>query len=146
MKTSNLTKVAAVIAIAIIASVNSTMASNKTSEKNYFTKEFIVNDLARIDTSEVALMTSGMRVGEFLERNIKYPAAALENGIEGHVDVLCKVGTNGLISDVKIMNSVDDRLSQEVIKAVKKLSFIPATQNGYAASYTILIPVTFDLR
>jgi len=134
-------KLTALMVIATMISAKTALASDKFAEKIPVKIEYV----NAIDTSEVALVSSGVKLNLYLENRIKYPALAIENGIEGSVKVLARVGTNGLVTDVEILETVDDRLAQEVIKSVKNLTFIPATQNGYAVSYTIMIPVKFDL-
>lgn len=145
MKTSFFSKIAAAVFVAALSSFGAVMASGSLSLKETDSKIFASDGTTAIDTSELALMANGVKVGNFLESNIRYPALALENGIEGQVRVLAEVGTNGLVKDVKVLSAVDERLANEVIKATKKLSFIPATQNGYAVSYSIIVPVRFDL-
>jgi TonB family protein len=108
-------------------------------------KSFDPSVPAGADTSEIALMANGLNVNSYLLSNLEYPQAAIDEGIEGEVRVLCTVGSNGHVSDVKVLSSDDSRLSEAVIKAVYSLSFIPATQNGFTMSYTLVIPVAFDL-
>lgn len=145
MKTTILNRIATVIIVAALTSFGAVIASGNLSLTDSDLKIYATDGTAAIDTAELALMANGVKVGNFLESNIKYPYAAIEDGVEGTVKVMAKVGTNGLVTDVKVLSAVDERLANEVIKATKKLSFIPATQNGYAVSYSILVPVKFDL-
>ena len=81
-----------------------------------------------------------------LELSLSYPEAALKQELEGGVLILCTVDTDGNVSDVKILQDIGGGAGLEVAGAVRKLKFNPAMQNGYATSYTMIIPVVFDLE
>lgn len=80
-------------------------------------------------------------------KNICYPSAAQENGIEGRVVVRFVVTKNGSVGDVKIVRGKDPDLDKEakrVIKTVKKFS--PGKMNGKAVNVWYTLPVTFKVQ
>ena len=80
-------------------------------------------------------------------KNICYPSAAQENGIEGRVVVRFVVTQNGSVGDVQVVRGKDPDLDKEakrVIKTVKKFS--PGKMNGKAVNVWYTLPVTFRLN
>jgi len=146
MKTQILSKFIVAIIIAAITSISQVTAGENLPLVESVKKVYVTSDRFAADTSEIALMSSGIKFNSYLKSNIRYPALAVEKGIEGSVRVLCEIGTDGLVKDIKVLSAVDEMLAKEVIKAANKMSFIPATQNGFAVSYSIIIPVKFDLE
>lgn len=51
-----------------------------------------------------------------ISKNIKYPALALENGMEGKVIVQFVVERDGSVSPVKVVRSADPSLDKEAIR------------------------------
>lgn len=64
---------------------------------------------------------------KYLKENMKYPQTAIDNGIEGDVDVSFTVKADGSIGAIKIVRMVDPDLEQEAIRLVKQMpAWIPA--------------------
>lgn len=55
----------------------------------------------------------------YIKENMKYPQAAIDNGIEGTVDVSFTVKADGSVGSIKIVRMVDPDLEQEAIRLVK---------------------------
>jgi protein TonB len=84
---------------------------------------------------------------EFLSKNIKYPAVAEENGVQGRVIVTFVVERDGSITDVRVVKSVDPSLDKEAQRVVKSMPrWIPGKQNGSAVRVKYTVPVTFKLQ
>ena len=84
---------------------------------------------------------------KWLSKNIKYPAIAEENGVQGRVIVRFAVGKDGSIHDPKVLRSVDPSLDKEALRVVKAMPrWIPGKQNGVAVSVYFTLPVTFQLQ
>ena len=84
---------------------------------------------------------------EYLSKNIKYPAVAEENGVQGRVIVTFVVERDGSITDVKVVKSVDPSLDKEAIRVTKSMPhWIPGKQNGSAVRVKYTLPVTFRLQ
>lgn len=83
----------------------------------------------------------------FLSKNIRYPAVAEENGVQGRVIVTFVVERDGSITDVKVIKSVDPSLDKEAMRLVKSMpNWIPGKQNGQAVRVKFTLPVTFQLQ
>ena len=84
---------------------------------------------------------------KWLSKNIKYPAIAEENGVQGRVIVRFAVGKDGAIHDPKVLRSVDPSLDKEALRVVKAMPrWIPGKQNGVAVAVYFTLPVTFQLQ
>ena len=83
----------------------------------------------------------------YLQKNIKYPALARENGIEGTVYLTFVVGPDGAIRDVKMLRGIGFGCDEEAIRVAKNMpSFKPAKQNGRAVNYQFNMPIKFTLK
>ena len=82
----------------------------------------------------------------WLSQNIKYPAVAVENGIQGRVTVSFVVEKNGSISNVNVVKSVDPSLDNEAVRVVRSMPrWTPGKQNGQPVRVKYTIPVNFKL-
>ena len=83
----------------------------------------------------------------YLQKSIKYPPVAEENGIQGRVICTFVVERDGSVTDVRIAKSVDpslDKEAQRVVSAMPK--WIPGKQNGQSVRVKYTLPVTFRLQ
>ena len=83
----------------------------------------------------------------YLQKAIKYPPVAEENGIQGRVICTFVVERDGSVTDVRIAKSVDpslDKEAQRVVSAMPK--WIPGKQNGQSVRVKYTLPVTFRLQ
>ncbi len=84
---------------------------------------------------------------EWLSRNVKYPAVAEENGVQGRVIVRFVVGKDGSISNAHVIRSVDPSLDKEALRVVKAMpKWVPSKISGEAVSVWMKLPVTFNLQ
>lgn len=84
---------------------------------------------------------------QYIQVNLKYPATAKENGIEGVVAVIFTVRTDGSIGNIKIKRMVDPDLENEAIRLVKQMpAWVPATDNGQPVESTAEVDVPFTLE
>lgn len=89
----------------------------------------------------------GGNLNEYLSKNIRYPAIAAENGVEGRVVVQFTVAKDGSIKDIIVLSPVDRALDEEAVRVVKGMpNWIPGKQNGVNVSVLIRVPVTFKLQ
>ncbi len=76
-----------------------------------------------------------------------YPAMAKRRGYEGIVLLNVLVGTEGMVSEIKIKNSSGHiSLDRAALKTVKNWLFSPATEGGRRVVMWVDIPVEFQLR
>ena len=78
---------------------------------------------------------------------IKYPKAAIENGIQGKVIVEFVIEKDGSVSSVKIVKSAGDLLDAEAVKVISASpKWKPGMKGGEAVRVKMAVPVEFKLR
>lgn len=88
---------------------------------------------------------SGLRT--YLNQNIRYPAEAQENCVQGRVVVSFVVGKDGHISDVTVLRSVDPSLDKEAVRVIKNMPrWTPGKQGGEPVKVRYNVPVSFRLN
>jgi protein TonB len=86
-------------------------------------------------------------LAQFLQKNLKYPPIAEENGIKGRVTCQFVVERDGSITDVQVVRGVDPSLDREAIRVIKSMpKWIPGKQNGKAVRVRFTCPITFTLQ
>lgn len=82
----------------------------------------------------------------YFSENMKYPAVAKDNGIEGVVTVEFVVNADGSIGQIKIARMLDPDLEQEAIRLVKTMpKWTPAEKGGAPVAQSVTLPVEFTL-
>ena len=85
-------------------------------------------------------------LNKYLTDNMKYPQTAINNGIEGVVDVSFTVKADGSIGAIKIVRMVDPDLEQEAIRLVKGMpAWTPADNNGQPVDAQTQVQIKFTL-
>lgn len=83
---------------------------------------------------------------KWLSKNLKYPASAQENGIQGRVLVQFVVNKDGSIVEPKVIRSVDPALDKEALRVVSAMpKWQPGKQRGKTVRVRFTLPVTFRL-
>ena len=83
---------------------------------------------------------------KFLQRNVRYPKEALEQGKQGRVIVQFVVEKDGSITDAKIAKSVDPQLDAEALRVVNAMpNWTPGKQKGKEVRAYFTLPVVFRL-
>ncbi|MCM1168721.1 MAG: TonB family protein [Bacteroides sp.] len=84
---------------------------------------------------------------EYLSKNIRYPIAALESGIQGRVYINFVVEKDGSITDVKVMRGIGGGCDEEAVRVVKAMpKWNPGKQRGRPVRVLYSIPVIFNLN
>ena len=84
---------------------------------------------------------------KYISNNIKYPAMAMENGVQGRVVVQFVVTKDGSVGEVKVVRGKDPDLDKEAVRVVKSLpKFIPGKMNGQAVNVWYTLPINFKLQ
>lgn len=85
-------------------------------------------------------------MNEFIAKNLQYPAMAMENGVEGVVELSVAINPDGTIGTIKVTRMVDPDLEQEAIRIVKKMpNWIPGDNAGTANAETAIVKISFSL-
>lgn len=83
---------------------------------------------------------------KWLSKNLKYPASAQENNIQGRVLVQFVVNKDGSIVDPKVIRSVDPALDKEALRVVSAMpKWQPGKQRGKTVRVRFTLPVTFRI-
>jgi TonB family protein len=92
---------------------------------------------------------SGVQLPRLI-REVKpnYTSDAMRAKIQGTVLLECVVNTNGEVTEIKILRSLDQvfGLDQEAIKAAKQWRFAPGTRLGQPVPVIVSIELSFTLR
>ena len=83
---------------------------------------------------------------EYFKKNMRYPEAAKEAGMQGRVTVQFVVNKDGSISGAKVLRSVEPDFDAEAIRLVNAMpKWKPGTQKGEPVKVKYTVPVMFRL-
>ena len=82
---------------------------------------------------------------KYLETNLRYPQAALENKVKGKVTIEFTVDTCGALSDFNVTKSLGYGCDDEVIRLVKEgPKWSPSTEDNIAIGSNVRVRMKFD--
>lgn len=85
-------------------------------------------------------------LSNFILENIEYPNVAKNQNIEGTVPVTFIIETNGFVSNVKALKTVNGGCSEEAVRVTLMTKWKPAEKNGKLVRYRMTIPIVFNLK
>lgn len=84
---------------------------------------------------------------KYIKENMKYPAIARENDIQGTVPVQFVVMPDGSISNVRVARSIGGGCDEEAIRVIKSMPrWRPGKHNGRAVPVNFTLPIKFKLE
>jgi protein TonB len=84
--------------------------------------------------------------GKYLGKNIRYPAIARENNVQGRVVLTFVVERDGSLTDIKVLRSLGSGTDEEAVRVLKASpKWKPGIQNGRPVRVQYSIPVNFTL-
>lgn len=88
---------------------------------------------------------------EFLYKNIRYPAIARDNGVEGNVVISVIVEKDGSLTNPKVIRDPGAGLGEEAVRVVEMMAdlpekWTPGVQRGNKVRVQFILPVKFELR
>jgi len=84
---------------------------------------------------------------KFIQSNLKYPAIARENDIQGTVVVQFVVAADGGISRVNVARGIGGGCDEEAVRVVKSMpKWRPGKHNGRAVPVNFTLPIKFRLE
>jgi TonB family protein len=87
------------------------------------------------------------RFYEYWSKNVKYPAEAIENNIEGNVFLSFIVEKDGTLSDIQVERSLGSGTDEEAVRVLKgSPKWIAGIQKGKAVRVKYHIPIGFMLN
>jgi len=72
-----------------------------------------------------------------------YPADAMRDNVEGTVTLYAVIHTDGSVSGIKVLNSVDPRLDEAAARALARWQFRPGTKNGDPVELEAVVMIPF---
>lgn len=89
----------------------------------------------------------GAALDRFIQANIKYPAEAKSQGIQGKVYVQFIVEKDGTLTDIQVRKGVHKALDAEAVRVVSIMpNWSPGTVRGKKVRVRYTLPITFHLR
>ncbi len=83
----------------------------------------------------------------WVQRQVKYPDAAADNGIQGTVYIQFTIATDGSLTNIRVLRSVDPLLDQAAITAIKASpKWTPGKQRNKPVQVSYQVPVVFRLQ
>ncbi|WP_192821579.1 energy transducer TonB [Rufibacter sp. LB8] len=83
----------------------------------------------------------------YISKNIKYPRAALSQGIEGTVVLSFVVMPSGDIAQIEVLKGLGFGTEEEAIRVVSKMPrWKPGIQNGRAVPVKMTLPIRLELN
>ena len=83
---------------------------------------------------------------DYLLQNTRYPVEAMELEITGEVVVEFYVERSGMITNAKVIKSVDPFLDKEALRVVTNMpNWEPGTKNGLRMRSQLTIPINFKV-
>lgn len=83
----------------------------------------------------------------FFDRNLSYPVAAVQDSLEGVVDVVFVIDTAGRARNIEIRNSLGVLFDEEVVRLMEKMPlWRPASYNGKPVEEKMSLPLAFKLK
>jgi len=83
---------------------------------------------------------------EYINRHVRYPADAHQNGVQGKVIIRFAVNESGKVENAEIIRGIYPSIDAEGLKVVSSLpDFTPGEQNGKKVAVWYTMPITFRL-
>lgn len=86
-------------------------------------------------------------LNKFINKTVRYPAIAQENGITGRVFVGFVIDRDGSVTQVRVLRPVDPALDKEAIRVIKAMpKWKPGKQRGKPVRVSYTVPINFQLN
>ena len=84
---------------------------------------------------------------QYINNNLKFPAEAQENGVDGTITIQFIVDRQGNVTNPVIIRGVDPALDQAVLDVIKNSpKWEPGKQNGQTVKVKFSVPIVFKLN
>lgn len=86
-------------------------------------------------------------LGQFLQKNLRYPAAASRANVSGRVFVSFVVNSDGSIQDVQVLKGLGFGTDEEALRVVRSMpKWRPGKQSGRPVRVKFNLPINFQLE
>lgn len=100
-----------------------------------------------LGSPDVFKMGSGVTLPVVIrERKPSYPPAVMRDGVQGSVNLVCVVLTDGTVGDVRVTKLLHPDLEEEAVRSLRQWTFKPGTKDGVAVPVQIEVEMAFTLR
>jgi TonB family protein len=83
---------------------------------------------------------------KYLGKNVRYPAEARNNNVQGRVIIAFVVEKDGSLTDVRVVRSVENGIDQEALRVIKQSpNWTPGVENGHLVRVAYSVPIAFTL-
>lgn len=84
---------------------------------------------------------------QYINKNLRYPAAARRSAVEGKVFVRFVVRPDGRLNDFEVIKGLGAGCDEEAVRIFRQMpAWAPGKQNGRLVSVSFTVPVTFVLQ
>jgi len=84
--------------------------------------------------------------GRYLQKSIRYPAVARENGTQGRVIVSFVCERDGSLTDIHVARGIGDGCDEEAVRVIRASPrWKPGIQNGRPVRVAYSVPISFTL-
>lgn len=87
----------------------------------------------------------GMKLETFIAKNIKYPETAYRQNLSGKVSLMFVVELRGRVSNIKAMSPVGGGCTQEAIRLLQMIKWMPGIKNNTAVRTLMNLDIEFKL-
>ncbi len=111
------------------------LVSSKTFDKHG--KEIYVPIFTSVE--QVPEFPGGLEAfGRFIEKNLRYPRQARENGTQGRVIVTFVVERDGSVTNIKVARGIGDGCDEEALRIINLFpKWKPGIQDGHACTRSL---------
>lgn len=112
-------------------------------------EEEIEEDTPIIKAEKMPTFQGGdlMKFREWVQKRLRYPQIAQENGISGRVTLSFVIEKDGSLTNIEVMQSPDRSLSEEAIRVLKTSpKWEPGKQRNQPVRVKYTLPVAFQIR
>ncbi|MCQ2216492.1 MAG: energy transducer TonB [Bacteroidales bacterium] len=106
-----------------------------------------INDIFIVVEQMPTFPGGDLELRKFLAQSVKYPAIAIDNGVQGRVFVSFVIDQQGDVTDVRVARPLDPNLDKEAVRVVKSMPrWTPGFQRGRAVRVSYTVPINFVLQ
>jgi len=91
----------------------------------------------------------GGKIEDYLANQLRYPAEAVQLGMQGTVYVSFIIEKDGSVSNVKLVKGISngDNLNKEAIRVLSEMPlWVPGKQDGHPVRVQFVVPIHFKLQ
>jgi TonB family protein len=107
---------------------------------------YFVYEASKVDKKPYAIFEEkDMNLGKFIAKNIKYPETAYRQSLSGKVMLRFVVEPQGRISNIQVLEPVGGGCTQEAIRLLEMISWMPGIKNQVAVRTFMTLDIMFKL-